>query len=104
MTAITESRLMTLHPEGKQGVNILQTKYDAIRDAILDTIPDDDLGVALSSIAKRIAPNLPADLFPKGKGITWYVMAVKLDLEARGVIERTPRSGPQHIRLPRSVS
>ena len=95
---------MTLHPEGKHGVNILQAKYDAIRNAILSVIKDDANGIALSCLAKSIAPRLPAELFPKDKGITWYVMAVKLDLEARGVIERTPGVKPQRLRRARSAS
>ncbi|MFI4881732.1 MAG: DUF6958 family protein [Phycisphaerales bacterium JB064] len=99
----TDSRIMTLHPEGKQGVNILRAKYDAIRDAILDVLADDATGVALASMAKRIAPQLPPELFPQGHGITWYVMAVKLDLEARGIIERTPGVKPQHLRRSRGA-
>ena len=31
--------------------------------------------------------------------VTWYVTTVKLDLEARGVIERIPKSRPQRICL-----
>ena len=95
---------MTLHPEGKQGVRILRAKYDAIRSAMLGIIADDAIGVALSSIATRIAPQLPSELFPDGKGVTWYVMTVKLDLEARGIIERTPGVRPQHVRRSRGAS
>ncbi len=31
--------------------------------------------------------------------ILWYVTAVQLDLEARGVLERVPESSPQKLRL-----
>ena len=31
--------------------------------------------------------------------ISWYVTTVKLDLEARGLIERVPRSRPQRLRM-----
>ena len=30
-------KIMTLHPEGKQGVNIDKAKYDVIKAAIIDT-------------------------------------------------------------------
>jgi hypothetical protein len=33
--------------------------------------------------------------------ISWYATMVKLDLEARGEIERIPGSSPQRIRLTR---
>jgi hypothetical protein len=31
--------------------------------------------------------------------IAWYVTTVKLDLEARHIIERVPNSSPQQLRL-----
>jgi len=31
--------------------------------------------------------------------ISWYVTTVKLDMEARGEIERVPDSNPQQLRL-----
>ncbi len=31
--------------------------------------------------------------------ISWYVVSVKLDLEARGVLKRVPGTTPQQIRL-----
>ena len=31
--------------------------------------------------------------------INWYVTTVKLDLEARGVVERIPGKSPQRLRL-----
>jgi len=31
--------------------------------------------------------------------ISWYVTTVKLDAEARGLIQRVPKSRPQRLRL-----
>ncbi len=31
--------------------------------------------------------------------IPWYVTTVKLDLEARGILERVPGKGPQRLRF-----
>ena len=31
--------------------------------------------------------------------ISWYVTTVKLDLEAKGMIERIPKVSPQQLRL-----
>ena len=33
-----DERILTLHPTGKKGVNILRSKYDVIMTFILDTI------------------------------------------------------------------
>ena len=31
--------------------------------------------------------------------VPWYIVSVKLDLEARGIIERVPKTSPHQIRL-----
>ena len=41
-------------------------------------------------------PLLPGDLFPKGATAGWWLKAVQLDLEAKGVIRRAPRK-PVHL-------
>ena len=33
-----EKRITTLHPQGKKGVNISKRKYDAARDATIESI------------------------------------------------------------------
>ena len=33
-----EERILTLHPSGKKGVNILKRRYDLIKDFIIETI------------------------------------------------------------------
>lgn len=90
-------KILTLHPEGKQGVNIDRKKYDAIKTAILDTI-DTAQEVSFSDLTSTVNNRL-RDSFD-GK-ITWYVVTVKLDLEARGLIERIPQRSPQILRLTR---
>ena len=90
-----EEKILTLHPQGKKGVNILKRRYDQIKSYILETIQEyeeitfdqlSDLGVT--------------DLKDKFDGkVLWYIVTVKLDLEARGVIERVPKASPQRLRL-----
>ena len=90
----TEERIMTLHPQGKKGVNILKSKYDRIKDFILEEIKEhgDIAYEDLSDLAeKKVAPTFD------GK-VVWYVVSVKLDLEARGIIERIPRVSPHRMR------
>ena len=39
-------------------------------------------------------------MFEKFDGsISWYVTTIKLDLEARGIIERIPKKRPQTLKL-----
>lgn len=89
-----QERIMTLHPEGKEGVNIERAKYTTIRAAILDAIAASGGEIAFSELADAVAGLAPD--FDGSYG--WYVTTVKLDLEARGEVVRVPGSGPQHIR------
>lgn len=91
---MAEERILCLHPAGKQGVNILRTKYDAVRCAILQAIGEAGV-LHFSDLPARCAA-----LLPDFEGsIGWYVTSVKLDLEARGEIERLPGKGKQRLQL-----
>jgi hypothetical protein len=90
----TIERTMTLHPAGKKGVNIEKQKYDWFREAIIRRLKHDHLTY------RDLAESVRAELGGSFKGsVRWYVEAVKLDLEARKVIERIPQSKPQRYRL-----
>ena len=79
-----EEKILTLHPDGKQGVNISKEKYETIRQAILSIIEEQK---------ETLFKDLPAEVERKLEkdfdgSISWYVTTVKLDLEARGLIFR----------------
>jgi len=89
-----EEKILTQHPEGKPGVNISKAKYDLMRATILDCL------VGASELAH---PELDGCVHKKLDGrfdgsVSWYMEGVKLDLEARRVIERTATQ-PQRYRL-----
>ncbi|MFT4604709.1 MAG: hypothetical protein ACI9W4_001442 [Rhodothermales bacterium] len=90
-----DDRIKTMHPQGKQGVNILRTKYDQMVNAINDSVAAkqpigfDEL---LEEVERRLGDGFNGS-------IPWYVTTVKLDLEARGVLERVPGRGPQRLRF-----
>ncbi|MCB0038582.1 MAG: hypothetical protein KDE23_02820 [Caldilinea sp.] len=88
-------RIKTLHPDGKQGVNIAKTKYDAVAAAILASIQAAGV-LPFGALAAAVAARLPAEF---DGSIGWYTTTVKLDLEARGLIERVPGVNPQQLRL-----
>ncbi|MFC2037840.1 DUF6958 family protein [Chloroflexota bacterium] len=88
-------RILTQHPQGKSGVNISKLKYDLIRGAILDS-----LHAHGDMTFKDLTNDVGRQLEGKFDGsISWYVTTVKLDLEARGIIERIPVQVPQRLRL-----
>jgi hypothetical protein len=91
-----EEKFLTLHPDpNKQGVNIHKKKYDQIRNAIL---------LVLNDKSEVLFKDLPGEVEKSLKGkfegsITWYVTSVKLDLEARNLVERISGGSPQRLRL-----
>ncbi len=91
----SEERILTLHPAGKQGVNILKRRYDVVRTWILNTLKAQGT-ISFDALSDRAVEELPAKL--DGKPL-WYLVTVKQDLEARQLIEQVPDMRPQHLRL-----
>ncbi len=90
-----DEQIMTLNPAGKAGVTISRDKYDLVRAVILDTIHDYGELTFLelfSLVIQKLTGNFDGS-------IGWYVTTVKLDLEARGLIERNTATLPQRLRL-----
>lgn len=88
---------MTLHPEGKAGVSILKRRYDVIKDSIMEVLgqhDDPDFQTVCNEVDHRLGGSFD------GK-VMWYVVTVKLDLEARGTIERIAGKAPQRPRAVR---
>ena len=85
-------KILTLHPAGKSGVRIDRAKYDAVR-AVLEVIVA--AGVELPQV--ELTRGVEEALHGRFEGsIPWYTEAVKLDLEARGVLVRvTGPGGPR---------
>ena len=67
-------------------------KYEAMKHALLKTLPATLPGLTLAELRPRLYPQLPDDLFPGGATAGWWVKAVHLDHEAKGVITRAKGS------------
>ncbi|MFA7327551.1 MAG: hypothetical protein WC121_12850 [Candidatus Kapaibacterium sp.] len=90
-----DERILTKHPQGKSGVNILKKKYDIIKDFILRTLVEHN-EISFSELSDLAEENLGKTFDGK---VLWYVVSVKLDLEARELIERVPKTSPHRLRL-----
>jgi hypothetical protein len=87
-----EAKILTKHPLGKSGKNIDKQKYKTLKKAIVSALQKKEL--THDELFDRLNKSL------KGKfsgSISWYGETVKLDLEARKIIERTS-SKPQKYR------
>lgn len=89
------AKILTLHPEGKSGVNISLTRYHLIKDYILDTLKQEG-ELSYKDLNARAKKDLSSSFDGK---IGWYLVTIKLDLEARNIIERIKGKGPHRIRL-----
>ena len=93
---MAEEKIHTKHPLGKSGKNISKQKYDTLKTAILSALKNKEL------THTELFNHLNNSLKGKFSGnISWYGETVKLDLEARNIIERTS-STPQKYQLKRN--
>jgi hypothetical protein len=94
-----EEQIQTLHPQpGKTNKRISLNKYNDIRENILKILSKKEL----------THTELMEKLYSKVKdhfegGVQWYGETVKLDLEARKIIERT-NTKPEKYRLRKTKS
>ena len=97
-------KVQTLHPAGKRGVNIDRQKYESMRKALLRVIPKNARGVAFGDLPALVSPRLDRAAYPPEASVPWYLVTVKQDLEARGLIEQVPGAKPQHVRRAKAAA
>ena len=90
---MAEEKILTKHPLSKSVKNISKQKYETLKKAILSALRNKELSHT------ELFNQLNKSLKSKFSGnISWYGETVKLDLEAKKIIERTS-SKPQKYRL-----
>ena len=90
---MTEERILTKHPLGKSGRNIDRQNYELVKKSMLSALQDKELthSELFDDVGKRLKNKFAGN-------ISWYAETIKLDLEARKIIERTSGK-PQKYRL-----
>ncbi len=81
----SEDRILTLHPDGKAGVRILKSRYDLMVDTLIGIFaeyPEISYKERSRLTEERLSGLLDGS-------ILWLMETVKLDLLARGLIEKT---------------
>lgn len=87
--------ILTWDPDGRKGVCLLESEYKIVKDFIIDCISikkEISLNDLLSEAALYLKPAL-------GKDPAWYVLKVKLDLQARRIISRSSYSDPNRQQI-----
>jgi uncharacterized protein (DUF2461 family) len=86
-----EQEILTKHPLGKSGKNIDKQKYETLKKAILTALQKKEL------THTELFTQLNKGLKGKFEGnISWYGETVKLDLEARKIIQRNTEKPPKY--------
>lgn len=67
-------------------------KYGAMKEAMLKVLPKASPGLTVAEVQERVVAHLPESLFPGGATSGWWMKAVQLDLEAKGIVTRTKTS------------
>ena len=86
-----EEKILTKHLWGKSGKNIDKQKYETLKKAILSALQKKEL--THTELFDRLNKSL------KGKfsgNISWYAETIKLDLEARKIVQRTSAKPPKY--------
>jgi hypothetical protein len=80
---------------GKKGLRIRKLYYEHVRAAIMHAI--DEAGeLRFSQLAGEVEARTPPELWADAS-VGWYATSVKLDLEAKGLIEK--EGSPQYMWL-----
>lgn len=89
-----DEQIQTLHPQpGKVNKKIALKKYNLVRANILAILANNQL--THTELMEQLYSNIK-DIFEGG--VQWYGETVKLDLEARKIIERT-NTKPEKYKL-----
>ncbi|WP_159591724.1 DUF6958 family protein [Chelativorans xinjiangense] len=67
-----------------------RAKYEAMRVALLSVLTDEEPGSTIAEAKSALLSQLPEALYPEGKTAGWWLKAVQLDLESKGIIARAP--------------
>jgi hypothetical protein len=91
-----DKKILAKNPDPKKrGVNISEEKYAPIREAITKALtaqPELTFQELITAVEKQLAGKFDGS-------IAWYTTTVKLDLEAKKVIERVPDTKPHKLRI-----
>jgi hypothetical protein len=88
---MAEQKILTKHPLGKSGKNIDREKYETVKETILFALQNQEL--THTELFQQLDKKL------KGRfsgNVSWYGETVKLDLEAKRIIERTSSKPPKY--------
>ena len=82
------------HPQGKKPISMSKEKYTLLKPAVLKYLRTKG-DATFSEISSAIQKDFKAKGQAFEGSLLWHLEWVKLDLEARKVIRRVPKTSPQ---------
>lgn len=93
-----EAMVEALNPDpAKAPTRVRKAAYDAYRKALLAEIPRSKAGIEFRALPDLVHARVPERIASTTRPM-WWTTTVKLDLEARGLVERVPGASPQRLR------
>jgi len=89
-----EQKIQLKHPQRKKAVSISKDKYELLKTETVKYLTE-NTGGAFSDISRAIAQDFKKKKIKFDGSLNWYLEWVKLDLEARQIIKRVPKTTPQ---------
>jgi hypothetical protein len=80
-----EGRILTLHPDGKNGVRISLSRYNLMCDTLFGIFAETQ-EISYKELSRIVEERLNGMI---DGSILWLMETVKLDLLARGILEKT---------------
>ena len=93
-----EQKIQLQHPQGKKAVSISKDKYELLKTEIVEYLTK-NADATFSDISKAIAHDFKEKKIKFDGSLMWYLEWVKLDLEAKQIITRVPKTSPQKYLL-----
>ena len=94
-----EDRIQLRNPDPKKkGPRIATDMYAVLQRTALAVVPKKAPGITLKEYIDEMATRLPkVKGWDRSTSASWYAMAIKLDMEARGELKRVNDKPPQRL-------
>ncbi|MDD3557902.1 MAG: hypothetical protein PHW27_04955 [Melioribacteraceae bacterium] len=92
------TKIQLRHPDGKKAITMNQAKYDVIKEALISHLKSNGASTH-TEILKSITDNFKKNEMKFDGSIEWHMEWVKLDLEARKIINRIADKSPIKFEL-----
>lgn len=97
-----EDKILQVHREGKKGISMNVKKYNVLQSAILDVLTFHG-AITHTELITKTSENRIKNIIDFEGNIGWHIEWVKLDLESKGLIQRTKEKNKLYFSLKKNT-